>query len=131
MVSLSKNSLWSKVLEQGVFNICSVHCQNEVNMCVKYFQNWTNGYRYGADTNSVHVIIDLHYDLDFEAGCPKPSLGRILNMVDISVKYNHNQTEDFKILGKIKTSQTDIQMERQMDKVKTGYPSRHLGHKLE
>ena len=70
-------------------------------MCMKYFQNWTKGYRYGVDTNSVHVIIDLHYDLDFEAGCRKPSLGRLLNMVDISVKYNQIPTGDFKILGKI------------------------------
>ena len=86
-----------------------------VSMCVILSQLNQELWRYGVETNSVHVIVDLHYDLD--AGCPKPSLGRLLNMVDISVKYNHNQTEDFKILGKIKTSQTDTQMEKKMDNV--------------
>ena len=72
---------------------------------------------------STYVIIDLHYDIDFEAGCPIPSLGRFLNMVNVSVKYKHNPTGGFKILG------TETQMQR-LNNVKTGYPSRHIGHKL-
>ena len=65
-------------------------------MCEIFSESDQELWRYEVETNSVHVIIDLHYDLYFEAGCPKPSLGRLLNMVDINAKYNHNQTEDSK-----------------------------------